>query len=125
MGFWKEEYDVKVRDRLDDVERTIHLSQGPTVPSQEAAEVRVATQATSYGGDHPGFEVIPKDQGKFDKAFSDWVAANPQKAEALHKRLTDFDQDPTKLSALRKEIDEAMEVVKEKERKRQAATAGV
>jgi succinylglutamate desuccinylase len=125
MGFWKEEYDVKVRDRLDDVERTIRLSQGPTVPTQEAAEVKIATQATSYGGDHPGFEVIPKDQGKYDAKFSEWVRENPEKAEVLHKRLENFNQNPSKLSALRNEIDAATQEVQDQERKRKAAAAGV
>lgn len=124
-GFWKEMFDVTVRDRLSDVQRVITMAQGPLIRTQEAAEVRVATQATSYGGDHPGFEVVPRDQSKFDAAFSGWVRDNPEKAEALHKRLEEFDQDPSKLDALRRDIDAAAEEVKEKERKRQAVAAGV
>ena len=50
---------------------------------------------------------------------------NPDKAEMLHKRLENFNQDLTKLSALRNEIDAATQEVQDKERKRKAAAVGV
>lgn len=125
MSIWTEMFDVATVNRLDKTERTIRLAQGPTIPTQEAAEVKIATDPTSYGGDHPGFEIKPKDQGKFDKAFGEWVKANPQKAQAMHDRLEKFAENPDKLQQLQAEIDKATEEVVEKERKRQASALGV
>lgn len=90
-------FEVTAKDLLTGLSSTYSISYNENIKTQEAAEVYFLTCPTGFGGKHPGFEITPKDKGKFDKALNNWSVANPNAAKELAERP---DMDPTTAKAM-------------------------
>lgn len=52
-------FKVKVEDKASGREHELTVSRTSTIQDQQAAEEYVRNMKTSFGGKHPGFDVIP------------------------------------------------------------------
>lgn len=51
-------FAVKVKDRANDKEHVLHVTKNSVIDSQAKAEDHVRNMPGSFGGKHPGFDVI-------------------------------------------------------------------
>ena len=76
-------WSVRCKNRLTGELFTQEISKNEVHNTQAKAEVMVTTNATPYGGKHPGFEVFPEDPdayaielAKYLQTHPDWVPPN-------------------------------------------------
>jgi hypothetical protein len=108
------QFTVKATDRLDGTELSVDIGSNEHIRTQEDAEVHVGTMATPFGNTHPGFEIEPKDEGKFNARLQKWVEADPDRAARVAERGAWAEANPEQANKLR-------QILKEGQRKADAS----
>lgn len=115
MSFYgRKMFEVKCVDRLTGDSLGISMSDSARIPTQEAAELKIAIQHTPYAGQHPGYDIIPKDVDKFTALWDKWVSENPKEAQKVLDRPNWANDHPVEAASLKAAIVEAEKKANEK-----------
>ena len=109
---------VTAKDRLTGAVVTHSVSNNEYIRSQEDAEVYFATMATPLGGDHPGHDVQPKNQAKFDTKLAQWSLDHPREWQQIVERNELYEEYPELMEKVKANIAK----MEEEQAKRLAAT---